>query len=265
MCRIGFVCPTYQALELQCYTQRALESFFDTTPGGVAIVVDDGTPNWTADYADSLQALTVQRPGTELHIVRFDTPGGLTRSWNAGLAQASALGLDYAIAGNNDIVFTRQWHVGMRHALSRGYALVGPVSNAPGVTARGLQEVSRYVPGYTLTDEQAALDAVATRLHQTRLGQVLGYAINGFFQMAAMATWDAGKYDAEHYYRPVNHHTSNGKRNPTPLMTLNEDELQTRWHRTGKQSAIVLSSFIFHYRAVSRGDAYKRGNWYRQS
>ena len=83
--------------------------------------------------------------------------------------------------------------------------------------------------------------------------------------MATMNAWRKGKFDAQNYYRPVNTHTSKGKKNPTPLMTLNEDELQSRWTAKGMKSAIALSTFIFHYRAVSRGDKYKMGKWYRKS
>lgn len=260
MPRIGFVCPVYRALEFDSYTRRSLESFFDTTPGGVAIVVDDHSPHWTDAYARSLTAI---RPGAELHLLRFDTAGGLTRSWNAGLTKAQTLGLDYAIAGNNDIIFTHRWQTGMLQALDQGYALVGPLSNAPGTQPR--QDVQRYCPTYRLTDQAEALDQTAAELYRNHLGHVLEQKINGFFQMAAMPTWEAGKYDAVHHYCPSNPFTSRGLPNPTPLMTLNEDELQARWQRCGRQSAIVLSSFIFHYRAVSRGEPYKRGNWYRQS
>ena len=41
--KIGFICPTYNARALDSYTRVALESFYDTTPGGVAIVVDDAS------------------------------------------------------------------------------------------------------------------------------------------------------------------------------------------------------------------------------
>jgi GT2 family glycosyltransferase len=49
------------------------------------------------------------------------------------------------------------------------------------------------------------------------------------------------------------------------MMTGNEDELQARWAKKGMKSGVVLSTFIFHYRSVSRGDKYKWGRWYRQS
>lgn len=265
MIRIGFVCPTYDAVNLHTYTAAALATFFETTPNGVAIVVDDGSKSWSIEYERRLHRIAERYPHVELHVIHYDKNGGLTRSWNAGLRKANQLNLDYAIAGNNDILFTPRWYEGMLHALENGYALVGPLSNAPGVTAKGRQEVDRYVSDYQLNDDPVALGKIAATLHQERLGQVVESKINGFFQLAHMRSWQAGRYDDKHVYRPVNTYTAKGARNPTPLMTLNEDELQARWAELGFRSAISLSSFIFHYRAVSRGDRYKRGKWYRKA
>jgi len=265
MIRIGFICPTYNALALAHYTRKALESFFDTTPFGVAIVVDDGSEGWTKEYADSLYKIGSQQAGTELHIIRFREKGGLTRSWNAGLREADELGLDYAVASNNDVIFSYQWYTGLLHALNNGYSLVGPLSNAPGVTAKGWQEIQRYMDSYALTDNLNEIDKVAAYLRDSYLGKVVTSPGNGFFMLAAMATWRAGKYDATDHFCPVNNIMPSGKLNHTPLMTGNEDELQHRWQKLGLKSAVVPSSFIFHYRAVSRGEKYKKGAWYRQS
>lgn len=264
--KIGFVCPTYDAVNLHAYTVAALQTFFETTPNGVAIVVDDGSSSWSKDYENKLKAITASFPhADELHLIHYEKHGGLTRSWNAGLRRAADLRLDYAIAGNNDVLFTPKWYEGMLHALANGYDLVGPLSNAPGITAKGKQEIQQYYTDYVLNDNPQDLQKIASYLHTNRLGQVIESKINGFFQMAHMDSWRKGKYDDRHYYRPVNTHTSKGRRNPTPLMTLNEDELQSRWSGLKMRSAIALSSFIFHYRAVSRGDQYKRGNWYRKT
>jgi glycosyltransferase involved in cell wall biosynthesis len=265
MLRIGFVCPTYDAENLHAYTETSLVSFFKTTPGGVAIVVDDGSKSWSNEYESRLKKLVKPYPNSALCIYHYSVNGGLTRSWNLGLKIADDMKLDYAIAGNNDVIFTPFWYDGLLHAVNNGYALVGPLSNAPGVTAKGYQEVNRYYPDYKLSDDEAYLEAVAAYLHDSKLGQIVETHINGFFQFAAMESWRKGKFDSRHFYRPVNTHTSNGQRNPTPLMTLNEDELQARWTALNMPSAVVLSSFIFHYRAVSRGDRYKRGKWFRKS
>ena len=264
MIRIGFICPTYQAVALHSYTAKALHSFFETTEGGVALVVDDGTRGWSAEYEAKLQAIAAVYPGSEIIIHHFRAKGGLTRSWNWGLNEADRLGLDYAIAGNNDVIFTESWHQGLLHALDSGYTMVGPLSNAPGITAHGKQEIGKYFKGYKVTDDPTYLDSVAASLHANHLGKVIESEVNGFFQMCSMDGWRSNKYSQKEFYRAVNKLTSKGHRNLTPLMTLNEDEWQGRARAKKKKMAIVLSSFIFHYRAVTRGDRYKRGQWYRQ-
>lgn len=260
---IGFICPTYQAKALRAYTEAALRSFFATTVGGVAIVVDDGTAGWNKAYETELGNIADECLG-KLHFYHFPKKLGLTRSWNKGLAIADQMDLDYCIAGNNDVIFTKNWHQGMLHALNNGYTMVGPLSNAPGITAKGKQEVAKYFPAYKVTDDLAYLDLVAGDLYKNQLGKVVESPVNGFFQMQSMKSWRANKYGPEQYYRAVNNYTSKGRKNLTPHMTLNEDEYQGRLRAKKKKTAIVLSSFIFHYRAVTRGDKYKRGQWYRQ-
>lgn len=263
MTAIGFICPTYQARELDAYTRISLASFFATTPSAVAIVVDDGSSGWDSEYEQSLMQLISQYNDASIKFIHFPKNGGLTRSWNAGLTLATELNLDYVIAGNNDVIFTTNWYSGMLHALNNGYHLVGPLSNAPGITAKGAQQIDRYISNFKVTDDIEKLNSYAVELYNAHFSRVIERPINGFFQMAAMSSWVKGKYDDVHFYRPSNPFTSKGYRNSTPLMTLNEDELQKRWRNLGMHSAVVLSSFIFHYRAVTRGERYKRGNWYR--
>ena len=264
MLTIGFVCPTYKANELHAYTERAITSFFETTPNGVVILADDASPDW-GKYELKLEEL-----GSKLNIskdrfrvIRFDRVGKLTRSWNSGLRLAAHLKLDYAIAGNNDVIFTPRWYSGLLHALDNGYEMVGPLSNAPGVTAKGIQEIKHYTDKYKLSDSPEVLKSIADDIYDRHLGKVFESPVNGFFQMAKMRSWIAGMYDTNNFYRPVNKFTSKGKPNRTPLMTLNEDELQGRWRKKGMLSAVVCSSYIFHYRAVSRGPKHKKGDAFR--
>lgn len=262
--KIGFICPTYKALELTDYTEIALASFFATTPNAHAIVVDDASKGWSRGYEQRLQAVANAYSSSAIQFKHFAKNGGVTRSWNAGLALAKEQNLDYVIAGNNDVVFTKGWYVGMLQALQSGFSLVGPLSNAPGDTAKGAQQVNKYIKNYTLSDDFEYLNDCADVLFAKNYGKVINASINGFFQFAAMDSWEAGKYSKELYYCPVNKYSSTGKKNLTPLMTLNEDELQRRWRAKKMKSAVVLSSFIFHYRAVTRGGRYKKGLWYRR-
>ena len=264
MLRIGYICPVYNAKELQRYTETALRSFFETTSNGVAIVVDDASAGWTSAYQKQLEGM-VTNSQQEVVCYHFDVWGGLTRSWNYGLNLAKKLNLSHAIASNNDIVFTEDYYNGLLNGLAAGFSLVGPLSNAPGVTSpTGAQKIEKYVHDYQVTDDKEYLTQLARRLSKERAGKLVATNINGFFQFSSVANWFKGAYDSAHVYRPVNKTNSRGIRNPTPLITGNEDELQRRWHKNKMLSAAVCDSFIFHYRAVSRGDKHKKGNWYRQ-
>jgi glycosyltransferase involved in cell wall biosynthesis len=263
MVRIGFICPTHKEADLHEYTSSALRTFFETTAAGVAIVVDDASPKWKTIHESHLKGLATYK-GQECVVFRFPEWGGLTRSWNQGLRIARDIGCDYVICGNNDILFPAFWYQGLLRTLCDGYSLVGPVSNAPGVTAKKKQEVHRYFPDYTPDDSTSYINNVQKHLLDNYLGDVINMPINGFFQMAHLNTWWEGRYDKRNVYRPRNDRTSKGHKNLTPLMTLNEDELQGRWRRRGLRSGVVPSSFIFHYRAVTRGKRYRKGMWARK-
>lgn len=262
---IAFICPTYDIERMKRYTEVTLCSFFATTKNGVAIVVDDGSTDWTQSYENELLNLAAKYSGN-IHLIHFEKNGGLTRSWNQGLSKALELKADYAIAGNNDIIFTPNWYSGLITTADKRGGLVGPLSNAPGTTAKGLQEVSRYIPDYVLSDAAAVLAKQANYLQTKYTGQYIAVpAVNGFFQFASMSSWVKGKYDAKLFYCPSNPFRSNGRPNPTPLMTMNEDELQKRWRKKGMYSSIATDSFIFHYRSVTRGPMYLKGMWYRHA
>jgi glycosyltransferase involved in cell wall biosynthesis len=252
---IAFVCPTYGQFG---YAIKAIRSFLRYTPNPTAIVVDDASPGWEDPawraFLDSIL------PRRIVH--RFPDNGGLTRSWNLGIRRALSSGVDYIIAGNSDILFCRGWYRGLIAALNSGYALAGPVSNAPGPTSLGLADVTRYCREYVVTDECSYLDSLSEALQSRFRGQVAEARINGFFQMARGETWWDGRFDDGHIYRPINIFSGDVP-NPTPLMTYNEDELQARWAGKGWKSAVCPSSFIFHYRSATRGEEYLHGLWFR--
>jgi GT2 family glycosyltransferase len=177
---------------------------------------------------------------------------------------------DYVICGNNDILFTDNWHERMVYHLDNtpNVGMVGPMSNAPGITAKPYQEIKQVYPEFALTDNQKYLNHVANHIYENRGDNDLitdtPAGVNGFFLMAKLRTWWSYPFDKLNCFKPRNDRNSKGRRNPTPLMTLNEDELQRRWRNHGTISGVVRSSFIFHYRAVTRGEKYKRGQWYRK-
>lgn len=256
--RIALVCPTYGQFE---YAVQTIESFARYTENPSTIVVDDGSPDWgDTDWQQFLGATAVP-----ILVHRFLENGGLTRSWNWGIRQAIAQRAEYVIAGNSDILFCEGWYHGLIHALESGYALAGPISNAPGHTAPAKAHVANYIPGYQLTDDPAYLDSLSRTLQTRYRNMVVDARVNGFFQMARAEVWLAGQYDEAHIYRPRNDFSPNGRPNPTPLMTNNEDELQKRWARLGRRFAVCPASFIFHYRAVSRGVKHLHGSLFRKS
>ena len=252
---IAFICPTYQEAELHPYTRRSVRSFLKYTPGGRVIVVDDASVG-----ADGLFA---ELEADGVLVRRFGEWGGLTRSWNEGLRVARELGCAFALAGNNDVAFCDGWAEDLLGVLAAGVRLAAPVSNAPGITSGGLAEVWRYDPAYRLSDEPAELNACSARLRAAFSGRYVEAPVNGFAMLARTEHWWEGAFDRDHVFRPRNDYNSKGRRNPTPLMTCNEDELQARWRARGWRSAIAPASFVFHYRSVARGPRYAKNRWLR--
>ena len=255
---LGVIVPTYGHFE---YAARAIRSALGHTRTKThVIVVDDGSVGGLDALKNLYHQLETGR--SRLTLFGFDNNGGLTRSWNQGLRIARNLGCAYTCCGNSDLVFPVGWDVPIVTALeNRDVHLVGPVTNAPGTESK--QDVKRYVHKYELTDEQAKLDKLCMQLTNDYGSEIIEATINGFCMVAKTETWWKNAFDKENVFRPRNDYDSQGRPNPTPLMTLNEYELQRRWHKAGLKSAICPGSFVFHYRAVSRGDRYKKGNWYR--
>jgi len=241
---IALVLPTYGHLD---YAAKTAQSFRENTKDlpTVIIAVDDASPGVTAEeYAAWAKGLGIE------HAYRFEQNGGLTRSWNYGLDIARSLGVEYTVCGNSDLIFSPSWDRGVLTAL-QDHDLVGPVTNAPGFGTKR-QRVE------CLTDSEAdiawAADAAADRpaetlptrpmLGATNDGQtvaLLPEILNGFCLAARTKTWFAGAFDSKHVFDPGH------------PMTENELELQIRWGFAGRKTAVAASSFVFHYRGVSRG------------
>lgn len=247
--QIAFICPTYNKF---LYAHIACRSFLKYTERPCMIIhVDDASPYWGKQDWDAWHKGI---PQDRIVSHRFSENHGLTRSWNFGLKMARDMGIKYAICGNSDIRFTPGWEQALIHQVrDNGYHLIAPVSNAPGVTNAGRQRVHNYFPGYRVTDDPEYNKQVAEYLQQhypptTVVGTV---SVNGFFMFAKTDTWWGGCYDKDHVFNPKNR------------MTKNEDELQGRWQRKGWRTGFTPASFIFHYRAVSRGDQFRHKGWFR--
>lgn len=243
LCEYCFICPTYGQYD---YARAALASFFLHTPNGVAVVADDAHPDFHPFWNKRWRV--VARP--------YKTRGGVTRSWNYGLSYARKIGAKYTICGNDDILFTPDWWKGPAELLAEpSLGIVGPLSNGPGLSNK-LQNIWDHVRGYQTSDSPSALATVATRLRRQypleehRLVPV----VNGFFMIARTERWWEGAFDRRHVFNP----------HPSYAMVHSEHELQLRFLKLGWPNAVSLTSFIFHYRSVSRGDKFKHGLWYRR-
>lgn len=262
--QIAYILPSYRCFE---YARACLESLLATTPRCDVIVVDDASPDWRTDWY--IKPMAKAQKGQQHVVHRFDKNGGLNRSWNQGLRMAQDLGAEYAVVGNNDVLLSPNWWRPLVNACNKGFAPAGPISNAAGVTAKGKQDVRRYIPNYKLSDDLKQIAGTAKFLQQRYGDRAIEVpAVNGFFMMARTDTWFEHAFDKKTrtVFRPLNKRDSKGRPNPTPTMTLNEDELQARWTRAGLKPVICMGSFIFHYRSVARGVRYAKGKgqWMRR-
>lgn len=256
---IGIIVPTFGQYD---YAVQTVASALQHTRSSChVLVVDDGHPDYLTEWPRLFQAC---RPGgdRQCDTVAFPEQGGYIRSLNTGLAILRRLDVPYVCCANSDLLFTPDWDVPLLAALDADFALVGPVTNAPGTEVQ--QDVSRYLKDYMLTDDAGVLATQAAQLQQLSLPPQNG-TLNGFCLLAKTKTWWANRYDADHVFCPRNEKDSRGRRNPTPTMTLNEYELQRRWHAKGLRSGYCPQSFVFHYRSVTRGDRFKKPGWYRKS
>lgn len=268
---VAVIIPTYGQFD---YAARAIRSAIEQSWGEVFIhVIDDHSPDWpkreilgnhlTWETFPGLLGEAMRAvPKGHITLTRFARNGGLTRSWNSGLQNARSIGAKYACATNSDVVFTHNWDLHLIQMLNKGWHLLGPVTNAPGTEEH--QHVRNFFPLYRLNDDQNYLNQVALSLaDKFEQGEPYEHSVNGFCMFARTDVWWQNAYDRENVFRPVNETDSKGRKNPTPLMTLNEYELQARWRSNGLKIGVCPSSFVFHYRAVSRGDKHKKGDWFR--
>jgi GT2 family glycosyltransferase len=225
--------PTYGQFDYVKKTLASLDRCKLFNIGMRVFIVDDGSPDW---FAYASETTTYNLSCQRLH---FMDNAGLTRSWNIGLRQARDLGYEYAVIGNSDILFTPGWYYGLKDALEQ-YALVGPVTNAPGHCP--WQSIER-LGIHGIDDHIDVIDEIAITLHARKLPAQQTVRVNGFFLMAKTKTWWDNAYDADNVF------------DPKYKLTGNEDELQRRWDAKGLKFAYVPTSFIFHYRSVSRPQA----------
>lgn len=275
---ILIVIPTYNAFE---YAARAVRTALAHTNymRASVLVVDDASPERLANERHKLPHSVDEPYGNFLIYLKdlryefgddrifqatFDENGGLTRSWNLGLTMAREAAFDFCCVTNSDVMFAPRWDRDIFALLNADkYHLVGPVTNAPGTNQE--QYVARYSVLYDprKKDDVYHIAAVQDELRGAQSLRSKPTTLNGFCLVAKTRTWWDHAYDRDSVFRPRNDFNSKGERNPTPLMTLNEYELQRRWHAAGLRTGVALGSYVYHYRAVSRGDKHRKGDWAR--
>lgn len=242
------VVPTYRAHAYALQTAATALAAFDGTR---VAVVDDGSPDWPGD--DYYQNV---HPGRVVCHRYPKNDRNLTRSWNWGARLARDLKFPYVAFGNSDLKFPAGWWEPIRAALDDGRLdLAGPLTNAPG--HRRQQEYSRHLRKTAplgvvpkTTDEDAVLVAVTKGLAR-RFGSapvpLFGH-LNGFLMAGKTDTLWADAHDKKHLFNPGDRFK----------MTRNEDEFCGKLITRGRRVGAVPTSYVFHYRGVSRADG-RRG------
>jgi GT2 family glycosyltransferase len=234
--RIAVIIPTYNQFE---YAKIAVESCLKNTANCLVILVDDGSPEWTP-------SMWTMFPPHKLITHRFPkNDKNLTRSWNKGVQLALANKCQVIVTGNSDLKFPPMWSKGIVEAIAEGVGAVGPTTNAPGHRAK--QNVKHYCRNYRVDDSDEYLKAVSSEIILNHSGKIDHSLLNGFCMAASSSTWLAGAYNS-----------SGAFYNPKFKMVKNEDDLIGRWRKLGFTTAVACSSFVFHYRGVTRHSNIKR-------
>ncbi|MCP2261524.1 dolichol-phosphate mannosyltransferase [Streptoalloteichus tenebrarius] len=97
--RVGVVLPTYDEAETIAEALRRLAEL--DLPDLCVVVVDDGSPDGTADLAE--QAAADWREGRLLHVVRRTSKDGLGRAYVAGMRTALELGCAAVVQMDADL------------------------------------------------------------------------------------------------------------------------------------------------------------------
>ena len=97
--RVGVVVPTYNEAATIGEALRRLAGL--PLPDLVVVVVDDGSPDGTADLAE--QAAADWPAGRQVHVVRRTTKDGLGRAYVVGMQAAVDLGCDIVVQMDADL------------------------------------------------------------------------------------------------------------------------------------------------------------------
>jgi GT2 family glycosyltransferase len=196
------------------------------------LIVDDASEEWEQIDWNLF-------PNPSCPKIHFEIRAGLTRSWNEGLIVARERGYTYAICANSDLVFAPGSIESLCGALDSGVALAGPLTNAPGFCR--WQDVRSFLGKgeHQINDSPKNISQIALHLAALDI-EPIQCPLNGFCLAAKTETWWSHSISRSVVF------------NPSLPLEHNEVELQNRWYRAGAKTAMIVQSYVFHYRSVSR-------------
>ena len=245
---IGVVIPTYGNLG---YARRAVESAFRSDESCKVAVIDDASPDWDPRYFEEFYE---KYPG-RFFCHRYSENGGVTRSWEKGYEILTWVDCKHIVFGNSDLIFSKDSLSRMSYVLENTeIGLVGPLSNGPGKTTKN-QDIFNWLKSYRPRDEYQHIDYVSDWLLENvpPSRELIISGLNGFCMMASVEKMEIVKNFRGTVFNPTYRYR----------MVRSEDELCSQLNKLKIEQAVVCSSFVFHYRSVTRGDAHKHGAWYR--
>ena len=209
------------------YNIKGIRSIIDNKPEYVDLIVfDDASNDGTVDWCRN----------NNISIVTKESPKGLTHSWNLAYQKFKRENYKYLIFSNSDIIVPKN---SLETLLKQNeqYTIVSPLSTLKGVGHQPLQDVRKYydIPfdEYNYENTQAIQDYIMQHSLSENV-KTIDY-INGFF---FSVNRDIIKYE----------YSETQLFDPKTINVGNEDGLC----RKVKQSiAIVLNSYIFHFKGVS--------------
>jgi hypothetical protein len=248
---------------------QAVRSFISACPATHiprVIVIDDATP-----HRPSAANLIFADWGADA-VQLFDVNRGWLAANNAGAEWGFSQAYndeDVIVFSNSDVIYAKQSLSHLTKALADGgVQLLGPLTNAPGPTARGLQNVRLYVSGFTLDASQESIDRVEQALARRTVDPVIVGDPNGFCFAGRVSTFRDLADDYPRLFPDSIPVLPSGRSNPWPRDCGGESFLQHKLKQGGWKSGIVVPAYVYHYRSASRGAAFKQldpGNRYNEA
>lgn len=209
------------------YNVKGIESIIRNKPDNIDLIVfDDASNDGTVEWCQE----------NNISIVTKEKALGLTHSWNLAYQIFKKEGYKNIIFANSDIIVPKG-ALEMLLKQNEKYIIVSPLSTLKGVGHQPLQDVRKYYDlkydEYDHFNTQKIQDFINTNLNVEPIKEI-DY-INGYF---FSVNRDIIKYE----------YSEKELFNPKTINVGNEDDL---CYRVNQPIAIVLNSYIFHFKGIS--------------